>query len=522
MGELAIKSPTLFKSENSKSTLEKFEKTLTEELIIGICSPIGSLKEKVLENLKYKIETDYQYEEVKILKLSEFIEEYEFTEEEKNEIPKVRTNASAIFSEYYNKINKGNIIRKHNNNERLAEYAVKKIHVDRVAKTKEQKGLKDQNPKSTDYESRRVCYIIDSIKTKEELYLLRKIYSENFYLISVFSSLEDRKANLKTKNFKNTEIEEIIEIDDRQNYKYGQNVRDVFVEGDLFIRVSKGNIPKIDHKISRFLHLVFETSIITPTIEEIAMYNAKAAAGNSACLSRQVGACIVDDKENVLSIGWNDVPKYGGNLYTSNTENDQRCFNHEFCSNDFQKSKVVDNIVESILNDEEFEELKKSSNIEFRLKEKIIKNTKVKDLIEFSRSVHAEMHAIIQGALTTGDKLIGSRLFCTTYPCHNCARHIIAAGIKEVYYIEPYVKSLCLTLHEDAMSEKEDSNNKVKILIFDGVSPNRYLSFFTNFAERKNNGKLVKKDLKTAKPKSSKSLQALSTLEEQAVITLES
>jgi len=70
------------------------------------------------------------------------------------------------------------------------------------------------------------------------------------------------------------------------------------------------------------------------------------------------------------------------------------------------------------------------------------------------------------------------------------------------------------------MSESEDSKDKVKILIFDGISPKKYLSFFTNIAERKFNGKLAKKDLKKAKPKTSKSLQALSTLEEQAVISL--
>lgn len=130
------------------------------------------------------------------------------------------------------------------------------------------------------------------------------------------------------------------------------------------------------------------------------------------------------------------------------------------------------------------------------------------------------MHAIIQGSQLTGDKMIDGKLFCTTYPCHNCARHIIAAGIKEVYYIEPYVKSLCLTLHNDAMSEDEKTSDKVKILMFDGIAPRNYLTFFTNFAERKENGKVIKRDLKILKPKKSKSLQALSTLEQQAVHSL--
>ncbi|SIS83028.1 Deoxycytidylate deaminase [Chryseobacterium ureilyticum] len=516
MGEPKLEP--LFKREKQTSTLEKFEKTLTEELIFGICSPIGSLKEKVIEKLKQKIETDYLYE-VRIIKLSDFIDSHNFSEEEKSEIPSTPT-GTKVFMQYFEKINKGNIIRKFHRNERLAEYAVKKIHIDRVTHTKAEKQL-HENPKSTDYESKRICYILDSIKTKEELILLKKIYSENFFSISIFSPMEDRKSNLKAKRFENAEIETIIEIDDKQKDKFGQNVRDAFVEGDLFVRTSKDNITKIESKITRFLHLIFETSIITPTIEEIAMYNAKAAAGNSACLSRQVGAAIIDDKHTVVSIGWNDVPKFGGNLYTSNSEYDHRCFNHEECSNDSQKNVVVENIVESILNDTTFSSLNNIPNIETLLIEKIRNNTKVKDLIEFSRSVHAEMHAILQGALTAGNKIIDGRLFCTTYPCHNCARHIVAAGIKEVYYIEPYVKSLCLTLHADSMTEDEDSEGKVKILIFDGISPKKYLSFFTNIAERKINGKLAKKDMKKAKPKTSKSLQALSTLEEQAVISLE-
>lgn len=520
MTESAFKIEPLFPNQKGKgdSTLEKFEKTLSDELIFGICSPIGSLKEKVIEKLIERLITEYNYE-VKTIKMSEFITEYQFNAEELKDITKV-PEGSKVFREYFEKINKGNIIRKYNKNERLAEYAIKKIHVDRVEKTKKEKKLVE-NPKSTDYESQRVCYVLDSIKTKEELMLLKKVYSENFYSISVFSPLEDRKANLKTKRFKNAEIETIIEIDDKQKDKFGQNVRDVFVEGDLFVRVSKDNIPNIEAKITRFLHLIFETSIITPTIEETSMYNAKAAAGNSACLSRQVGACIVDSDNNIVSIGWNDVPKFGGNLYTSNSVIDHRCFNHEFCSNDKQKRFVVENIVEAIMNDDELTGLNSIPDIEKLLTEKIYNNTKVKDLIEFSRSVHAEMHAIIQGALSTGSKVINGRLFCTTYPCHNCARHIIAAGIKEVYYIEPYVKSLCLTLHSDSISESEESINKVKLLIFDGISPNKYLSFFTVLAERKEDGKLVKKDLKQAKPKARKTLQALSTLEEQAVLTLE-
>jgi deoxycytidylate deaminase len=506
------------KKIKGKTTLEKVDNTLTEEIFLAICSPIGSLKESVIEEILKFINTNYNYE-VEHIKLSKFIEEYSFEDEE--QITKTLNDFSTPFNIYFDKIKKGNKIRELNNNSYLAEKTIQHIHLQRLKKLKED-GVSE--PKPENFESRRKLYLIDSIKSKEELNLFRKVYTENFYQISLFSPLDDRKINLKTKGFENSEIEKIIEIDDKQNFNHGQNVRGTFVDGDFFMRVSEDNIIDVPKKIKRFFDLIFESIIVTPTIEEQSMYLAKSASGNSACLSRQVGACIIDSKNNILSTGWNDVPKFGGNLYTQNSPKDNRCYNKGICSNDFQKDKLVDNIIQSLVSDDEINDIFKVGNeIDLTLLKRIknnLKNSKVKDLIEFSRSVHAEMHAIIQGSQLTGDKMIDGKLFCTTYPCHNCARHIIAAGIKEVYYIEPYVKSLCLTLHNDAMSEDEKTSDKVKILMFDGIAPRNYLTFFTNFAERKENGKIIKRDLKILKPKKAKSLQALSTLEQQAVHSL--
>ena len=133
------------------------------------------------------------------------------------------------------------------------------------------------------------------------------------------------------------------------------------------------------------------------------------------------------------------------------------------------------------------------------------------------------MHAIIQGAQRTGDLMKGGKLYCTTYPCHNCARHIIAAGIEEVYYIQPYEKSRCLELHGDAITDDEKESGKVKILMFDGVSPRRYIEFFELQKSRKNKDGLGThlKSLATAKPKSELSLAALPNLEQQAIHSLQ-
>lgn len=494
------------------NTKEKILNTLTEELYFAICSPIGSLKEPVITELKKQLIETYKYE-VETIKLSDFIEQHKTTDFV------AQPGETNIFSKYSFKINQGNLLRERYDNRILAELSIAKIYSDRAETV-------DDHLVDTNYKSRRKCYIFDSIKSKDELDLFRSVYTDNFFQISIFSPENERIENLIQKGFSEPESNKIIEIDEYQKLKFGQNVRGTFVDGDFFLRVSKNNNLSIDERIARYLHLIFESKIITPTIDETSMYFAKSAANNSSCLSRQVGACITDENGNILSTGWNDVPKYGGNLYRDQTPNDDRCFTKGFCTNDRQKDIITDDISEILKEETDLKPFFTNDKNEFDIvkfnsfKDKI-RNSRIKDLIEFSRSVHAEMHAIVLGSQLSGVTMVKGKLFCTTYPCHNCARHIILAGIAEVYFIEPYIKSLCLKLHDDSITENENEDEKVKILIFDGVAPRKYQTFFTNFDDRKNKkGDLIVKDFEKIKPKVAKSLQALPSLERQAIFSL--
>jgi deoxycytidylate deaminase len=75
----------------------------------------------------------------------------------------------------------------------------------------------------------------------------------------------------------------------------------------------------------------------------------------------------------------------------------------------------------------------------------------IKDLTEFGRSVHAEMSAVLDAA-RRGVPIGGCTLYTTTFPCHNCARHLIGAGIRRVVFIEPYEKSRAEDLHEESVT----------------------------------------------------------------------
>lgn len=124
----------------------------------------------------------------------------------------------------------------------------------------------------------------------------------------------------------------------------------------------------------------------------------------------------------------------------------------------------------------------------------IYNESPISALIEYSRAIHAEMDAITSLARLHGANSKKKIIYTTTYPCHNCARHIVAAGIQKAIYIEPYEKSLALDLHDDAICDANSkSPNKVIFEQFEGVSPRRYTTLFLSRTDRKNdNGSVIK------------------------------
>ena len=68
---------------------------------------------------------------------------------------------------------------------------------------------------------------------------------------------------------------------------------------------------------------------------------------------------------------------------------------------------------------------------------------------ELCRGIHAEQNAIIQAAYH-GVSVKDAVIYCTNQPCSICARMIINAGIKKIYYQSGYADSLARELLEEA------------------------------------------------------------------------
>lgn len=488
--------PEFFPSSEDRDVITKFKGTQSQEIVIGLCGPIGAPMKKVAGRLQHILNTVYDYNAC-ILKLSDYIKKHA-----QDKIPD-----SPFVDRYTALINEGNRLRATFGSSILAELAIADISAGRKIKEKEFSASEHANPSKTAHT--RFCHIIDSIKNDEELHALRAVYGSLFICIGVYASPEVRSSNL-TKGGSNpkADIDQLMDRDSGEEIKNGQTVRDTFPQSDYFIDCNEYTESEVDEKLERFLRLALGAKVVTPTIEESAMYTAFTASLNSACLSRQVGAAVTDSKGNLLGVGWNDVPCYNGGLYNTEVTTDKRCFNsHAQCSNDNGKDNLARDIAQKliddgILNSQHFDKAKHS-----------IRSSRIKDLIEFSRAVHAEMLALLNAGRSGGERMIGGSIFVTTYPCHACARHIVAAGIHNIYYIEPYRKSLALSLHDDALSEAP-SEGKVRLIFFEGASPTRYAEYFRiGDRPRKENGELAKANPKSVRLKASVSIRSFPALE---------
>ncbi|AXU18813.1 hypothetical protein C7W88_06800 [Novosphingobium sp. THN1] len=336
------------------------------------------------------------------------------------------------------------------------------------------------------------AFIIDSLKNPKEIDILDQIYGRNFYTISINSPKENRlqflankiarsrKEAVANKHF--DQAGHLIEFDQAGEDQTGQSVRDTFPKGDFF--VESGSCVE---DIKRFIRLIFQDPFITPTLDEYMMFVAKATALRSCDLSRQVGAVISDKVGNIISTGCNEVPYPGGGFYFEGREGnigDNRDKEEKHDPNFNEVKRSISEFLEILKSTgyigEEVDLGRVADNLLHGDHKKDMENARFRNLIEFSRVVHAEMQAITQAA-QIGRPLIDSKLYCTTFPCHLCARHIISSGIREVIYIEPYPKSLTTSLYHREIESEPDGGEvagKITFRSFRGISPTLYQRVF--------------------------------------------
>ncbi|MDQ6802755.1 MAG: deaminase [Acidobacteriota bacterium] len=347
----------------------------------------------------------------------------------------------------------------------------------------------------------RRAYILRSVKRADEVNLLRRVYGPGFFLIGVNMRRSDRVKRLASSiaashgettaspNFANYQnaAELLARRDEEEEDPYGQRLREVFQLADLFLSVDVDEGQLSFDEIYRFLRLILGDLGETPRPEEQFMFHAFAASLASGALGRQVGAILTKNNREIVGAGWNDVPRGGGGLYRAGDHLDERDIKRDRDSTNEHADRMLEELADAAEKAGWLAEGKRPSIEEAR---RVLRKSGIMNLLEFGRTTHAEMEAVLSAA-RVGVSVRDVFLYTTTFPCHECARLIITAGIRRVIFIEPYQKSRALELHGDAIvgydapptesCEAKDCSDLhyVEFSPFVGIGPRRFGDLFS-------------------------------------------
>jgi len=150
------------------------------------------------------------------------------------------------------------------------------------------------------------AYVLDSIRHPAEVQLLRHIYQDAFVLIGVVCESDTRTERLREKypEAGSVQVDEFMKRDEKAPEPHGQKVSDAFHLADFFIdntpsRKNADGGPnrawEVADKLSRLVKIIRQgDDVVRPEANETAMWHAYGASMRSACMSRQVGAALLD------------------------------------------------------------------------------------------------------------------------------------------------------------------------------------------------------------------------------------
>lgn len=449
------------------------------ELLFGFVAPIGADISSTLQAFRaFFRQQGYEVVEIKVTDAFPWFARYL--------TPQTKLERAPLFERYWSYINYGNQLRTELGDDVLAKYAL-----NRVIKKRSRLDRADSELFS------KTVYLIHQFKRPEEIGLLRSVYGRLFFQVSIYSRRGARVEYLSRKfaNSRNTaashghrsNAEAICQRDQEEvDVTHGQRVGKIFHDADVIVSLDASG-KTVEQQVTRFCRLLFSSNSLSPTRMEYGLFLAKAAALRTLDLSRQVGAALFTEKGEVLALGSNEVPKADGGTYWCDDGFDDRDYERGFDTNTERKREILAELGAAMQSDRGIEEMLSDSRI---------RNSQLMDALEYGRIIHAEMSAISDAA-RLGHATKGASLFVTTFPCHMCAKHIVAAGIDEVVFLEPYPKSLTSELHSDSVEIEGSDRGRyqeypaVRFKHFWGITPRRFRELFERGRRKDGKGNFV-------------------------------
>jgi deoxycytidylate deaminase len=334
------------------------------------------------------------------------------------------------------------------------------------------KGPRETDESAADLPLARTAFVLDSLKRPAEITQLRRIYGDHFVVVSLQADLAARQKELgkrigalrpTEKQTMQSTVSALIDRDLREADEFGQNTLRAFPMADVFIDLEHD----LSGQVDRIVDLLFDSpEYNAPTVSEFGMTLAEMSSTRSTELGLKVGAALVAQDGDVLGVGHNahPDPEHVPDVDPSTTD-------------------IVELIVDTLaalpagtLAPEALTEFEDDRDAyASRLLAGPLATSRLRDLIEFQRPVHAEMNALLSAMRSRVDPR-SATMYVTAYPCHHCARHLLKLGLK-VTYLEPYPKSRAESMYGAAVDTSFHP--------FTGVAPRRYAQLFTVTGDRK-------------------------------------
>lgn len=349
-------------------------------------------------------------------------------------------------------------------------------------------------------------FAIEAFRNPYEVTYFRNRYYE-FYLFSICTDLQRRE---KRENYNKSRDKRDQGEDLSPTEFFKQNVSECVYLSDIAINNDTERIHIFESKLAKYYALIRRPGCISPTDHELFMNQAYSMSLKSNCISRQVGAVVVDGNRGyIVGGGWNDVGsgqipcglrRYQDILndklnipisfkeedidfrkFLKKSSNDKPY--HSYCFKDeYSDYKTLDIICKLIQNDNSLKSRLDTNGSKYIATNDSI-NILAKKLspkrLKFCRALHAEENAILQSSIIGGVGIEGATIYTTTFPCELCAKKIYQAKINKVVFTEPYPKSISKAVFF------KDGSHVIKLFQFEGVKSHSYYKLFKSPVDKK-------------------------------------
>lgn len=332
--------------------------------------------------------------------------------------------------------------------------------------------------------------IIDSLRNPLEALYFKERYSA-FYLLAVNTENDFR---LKRLSFE-LSLEKIKDIDnseytDKKGVKrfVEQDIKGCIQIADIYLYNPNDHpgdkFETLKKQIVKYLSLVKQPAIVTPSPEERCMQFAYTAKYNSGCISRQVGAVVTDGFYSIKSVGWNNTAEGQTPCSLRNVE-DLLSNSDKDSFSKYEKSEDFKNFIKPIFKNKLKSANLLGKNVSFCFKD--VHNCKEGDKNQVhTRSLHAEENAFLQITKYGGQSIHRGYLFTTASPCELCSKKAFQLGIKKVFYIDPYPG-----IAMDHILSSGIEKNNPEMVLFNGAIGRAYHQVYQPFLPYKDELKLI-------------------------------